>query len=151
MGLALALRAAVICSVLCASPALAGICPGKPAAALPTTEDKFGQSIIQIGIGGNNRPFILDTGAPVSTVRESIVEEMHLQRSSIPLTARIRRRRPAVSGKHRDRYGDGGSSHAQRRAVLVEPRTHANGEGSVCLIGATLFGRSMSISTTGIT
>jgi predicted aspartyl protease len=86
-------------------------------------------------------PFVLDTGAPVSAIRESVVEILQLPHRPIRLDA--------VSGVTGRPFQERvvvphvqlGATVVDDVSFLIEPRSHASDDGPVGLIGADLFAR----------
>lgn len=121
-----------------AAPAGAG-CTGPPAAMLATTDGADGQARIAVGLPDRARPFVLDTGAPVSALRESIAAELGLPHQPIALdqisgaTGRPFQERvtvPAVTL---------GGLTLHDVPFLILPRSHAADATMAGLIGADLF------------
>ncbi|HLY55332.1 MAG TPA: retropepsin-like aspartic protease, partial [Stellaceae bacterium] len=134
------LTGAALLLVALVTSAAAAICPGDPDILLQTTDGADGQARIVVGIGGVSRSFILDTGAPLSVLRESVVDELGLQHVPIPLDA--------ISGATGRPFQEGvivplvefGSAQRKDVGFLIEPRSHAANGKQAGLIGANLFG-----------
>ena len=122
--------------------ALAG--PARPDCAgivLPLMDGADGQPRIAVGLPDGARRFVLDTGAPVSVLRESVVAELGLAHQPINLdavagaTGRAFQERVVVpqvvlGGAVFDDVG-----------FLIQPRSHAANADMAGLIGADLFAR----------
>jgi hypothetical protein len=113
-------------------------CPG---ITLQTVNGSDSQPRILVGLPDGDRRFILDTGAPMSTLRESVVEALHLPHLPMPLdvasgvTGRPFQERTLVA--HLDLGGIG----IDNVGFLIEPRSHAEDPERAGLIGADLFAR----------
>ena len=134
------LAGAALLLVAWAASAAATTCPHDPDILLQTTDGADGQARIAVGIGGVPRNFIFDTGAPLSVLRESVVDELGLQHVPIPLDA--------ISGATGRPFQEGaivplvelGSAQRKDVGFLIEPRSHAENDKQAGLIGANLFG-----------
>jgi len=123
------------------SAARADNCPPKPLASVVLSLGPNGIPIVPVELNGTGKLLMLDTGAPLSVLREAVVEQLGLPRFSIPLDM-IK----GVGGRPFEqravaetvRFGE-----VEQRSIsfLIEPRSHAPDPDNAGLIGADLFSR----------
>jgi predicted aspartyl protease len=116
-------------------------CPPRPLASVVLSLGPNGIPIVPVELNGTGKLLMLDTGAPLSVLREAVVEQLGLPRFSIPLDM-IK----GVGGRPFEqravaemvRFGE-----VEQRSIsfLIEPRSHAPDPDNAGLVGADMFSR----------